>query len=181
MNRNQSLLAHSDCTLKSSSQTSLRLQVAFHWTLWTIGQKKSQWESEYRKHLNTEQFEVQISNGLEFKRSVYLLCTLYQTDQHIRNQDGVYLSGIQMAFRYRTIRHLNFFQPFKYQTSLVFRSPLYVPGCLKDWSQNFAYVVTASESYLRTKQLSSVAMQTNSPFSDLKIEKYIIIYFTGET
>ena len=35
---------------------------------------------EYRKHLNTELFEVQISNGLVFLWSVYVLCQMYQTD-----------------------------------------------------------------------------------------------------
>ena len=36
------------------------------------------------------------------------------------------LFGIQMAFENHTILHPTSFQPFEYQTSLVFRSPLYM-------------------------------------------------------
>ena len=51
----------------------------------------------------------------------------------IRKQDGVHLygiqmvrqSGIQMAFKNYTIWHPNSFQPFEYQTSSLFKSPLY--------------------------------------------------------
>ena len=62
-----------------------------------------QWGSEYRpfeyqKHLNTELFEVQISNGLVFK--CYVLCTrptIQIPNQYIRKQDGIHLSSIQMV------------------------------------------------------------------------------------
>ena len=37
----------------------------------------------------------------------------------------VRLSGIQMELKNQTIWHLTSYRPFKYQTSLVFRSPLY--------------------------------------------------------
>ena len=99
-------------------------------------------------NLNTELFEVQISNGLVFKRfgiqtvwysngqfKCYVLCTrptIQIPDQYIRKQDSIHLSGfqmvglsgIQMAFENQTILHPTSFQPFKFQTSLEFRSPL---------------------------------------------------------
>ena len=63
---------------------------------------KIQWGSEYQpfkywKHLNTQLFEVRISNG-----------------QLI----------LDPPFEYRTIWHPTSFRSFKYQTSSVFRSPL---------------------------------------------------------
>ena len=55
-------------------------------------------------------------------------------DQYLRKQDDVHLSGIQMvqlfgiqmASKYQTIWHPTSFQPFKCQTSWVFRFPLYL-------------------------------------------------------
>ena len=54
---------------------------------------------EYKKHLNTKLFEVQISDGLIFKLSsvCFGLCsrpTIKKLDQNIRKQDGIYLSFI---------------------------------------------------------------------------------------
>ena len=65
----------------------------------------------------------------------YVLCTrltILIPDQYVRKQDGINFSGIQMvglssiqlAFKKWTIWHPTSFQPFEYQTSLVFRSPL---------------------------------------------------------
>ena len=55
---------------------------------------------EYRKNLNTELFEVWISNG----RSMgYVLCsrpTIQIPDQYIRKLDGVHMSNIQMVGLY---------------------------------------------------------------------------------
>ena len=70
-------------------------------------------------HLNIKLFEVWISIGLVFQRSVYVLCPVYKTNhlntkhQYKRKQDGihllgiqmVWLSGIQMVFEYWTIWH----------------------------------------------------------------------------
>ena len=96
-----------------------------------------QWGSVYRafeywKHLNTgniwilETFEYWTFWSLDFKWSVYVLCTrptiqiLYL---YLRKQDGVDTSGIQMAFKYQTIWHPTSFRPFKYRRSSVFSSP----------------------------------------------------------
>ena len=46
------------------------------------------------------------------------------SDHHLNS--GQFLSGIQMAFEYRTIQRLDYFEPFKYRTSPLFRSPLYI-------------------------------------------------------
>ena len=73
----------------------------------------------YTDHLNTNLFEVRISNGFVFKWSVYVLCSNGQfmchvlctrpivqiTDQYIRKQDGVHSSSIEMAFEYPAIWH----------------------------------------------------------------------------
>ena len=75
-------------------------------------------------HLTTKLFEVRISNGLVFKWSGYVLCPMYLTNQYLKKQDGVHLSGfqmvglaaIQMASKYWTIWHPISFQPFEYQT-----------------------------------------------------------------
>ena len=80
-------------------------------------------------------FEVRISNGWSMG---YVLCTTPTNqipDQYIRKADGNHLSGIQMvglssilvAFENQNIWHPTSFQPFVYQTSSVFRSPLYLP------------------------------------------------------
>ena len=58
------------------------------------------------------------------------LCAMSRTTK----QDGIHLSGIQMvgmlgiqaAFKYQTIWCPISFQTVKYQTNLVFRSPLYL-------------------------------------------------------
>ena len=85
---------------------------------------------------NFLKFEFQMvwySNGQSMG---YVLCTsrtIRILDQNKRKQDGVHLSGIQMvglsgiqmAFENQTIWHLTSFRPFEYQTSSVFRSPLY--------------------------------------------------------
>ena len=87
---------------------------------------------EYQKHLNIKLFEVHITNSLVFKWSVYVLSPMsvyvpYVIDQQFKfrkvlgKQDGIHLSGFQMAFKYPTIWHPNSFRPFQYQTSLVFR------------------------------------------------------------
>ena len=104
-----------------------------------------QWWSEYLKHLITGSIwkpkflkfgfqRVWYSNG----RSMgYVLCTrptIWIPDQYIRKQVGVHfsgiemvgLSGIEMALKNQTIWHPTYFWPCKYQTSLVFRSPLYL-------------------------------------------------------
>ena len=94
---------------------------------------KLQWGFEYRKHWYTKLFEVLISNGRFMDYVICTIPTIGIPDQHIRNQDGIHLSCIQMvglsciqmAFGYQTIWHPTSFWPFKYQTSLVFRSPLY--------------------------------------------------------
>ena len=62
-----------------------------------------------------------------------LLKRIYFSFIYSRKQDGVYLSGIkmvvlssiQMALKNQTIWHPTSFQPLEYQTSLVFRSPMY--------------------------------------------------------
>ena len=61
-----------------------------------------QWGSEYQKHLNTELFEVRISNGLVFKWSGYGLCPMHQT-----------------TFENQTIWHLTSFQTFKYRAQCM--------------------------------------------------------------
>ena len=79
--------------------------------------------------MNTKLFEAPISNDWVFKWSIaYILCTrltIQILDQYIWNQDGIHLSGIQMAFQNQTIWHQNSFRPFEYWISSVFRSPLY--------------------------------------------------------
>ena len=55
---------------------------------------------------------VQYSNG-QFMG--YILCTIptiWIPDQYIREQDGIHLSGIQMAFKHQTIWHSTTFRPF---------------------------------------------------------------------
>ena len=76
---------------------------------------------------------VQYSDG----RSMgYVLCTtptIQIFDLYIRKQDGIHLSiiqmvglsSIQMTFQNQTFWHPTSFRPFKYQTSLVFRSSVY--------------------------------------------------------
>ena len=59
--------------------------------------------------------------------------TILILDQYIRKQDCihfssiqmVWLSGVQMGFKYGTVWHPTSFQTFKYPTSSAFRSPLY--------------------------------------------------------
>ena len=58
--------------------------------------------------------------------------TIQKWNYYLRINDGsqmfglrmVWLSGFQMAFEYQTIGHTTSFQPFEYQTSLAYRSPL---------------------------------------------------------
>ena len=85
-------------------------------------------------------FEIQTFWSSYFKgfgiQMGYILCTrptIWIMDQYIRKQDGVHLSGIQMfelfgiqmGSKNQTIWHLTSYGPFDYQTSSVFRSPLY--------------------------------------------------------
>ena len=104
-------------------------------------QGQIQWGSEYRslkyqKHLNTKLFGVWISNCLVFK--CFVLCsrpTIQIPDPYIRKQVGVdwssiqmvRLSGIQIAIEYWAIWQQTSFQPFKYRSSLLFRSPMPQP------------------------------------------------------
>ena len=92
------------------------------------------------KSLNTQLFEVWISNGWSVG---YFLCTrpaVQIPDQYLRKQDRVHLSsiqmaglsGLQMAFKNQTILHPTSFRPFEYQTSSVFRSPLYWPSLVSN-------------------------------------------------
>ena len=48
-----------------------------------------------------------------------------QDDQYLSGIQMVRLSGIQMSIKYQTIWHPTSYQPVEYQTSLVFRSPMY--------------------------------------------------------
>ena len=83
-------------------------------------------------------FEYQTFWSSDFKWSVcgFVLCTrptIWIPNQYIRKQDGIYLSsiqmfglsGIQMVFKKPDHLASNLFWPFEYQTSWVFRSPLY--------------------------------------------------------
>ena len=58
------------------------------------------------------------------------------SDQFIRKRDGIHLSSIQMAFETGIwkpdIWHSTSFGPFKYPTSLVFRSPLYTQPSMRN-------------------------------------------------
>ena len=65
---------------------------------------------------------------------VYISVIITQIpNQHVRKQNGIHLSGIQMVglsdiqmvFKYQTIWHPTSLQPFKYWTSSVFTSPLF--------------------------------------------------------
>ena len=53
---------------------------------------------------------------------------------------AVHLSGIQMAFEYRTIWHPTTFRPFEYRTSSVLRSPLYLRPVLRTVQECFYLV-----------------------------------------
>ena len=73
---------------------------------------------------------VQYSDG---RFMGYVQCTgptIWILDQYIRKQVGVHLTGIQMVglSGIQMIGLSGTFQPFEYQTSWVFRSPLY--SCL---------------------------------------------------
>ena len=62
-----------------------------------------QWGSEYRpfeyqKHLNTELFEVSISNSSVFKWSVYVQCPMFLT-----NHSNIRTFGIQPLFDHPTV------------------------------------------------------------------------------
>ena len=87
-----------------------------------------------RETLNTEVFEVGISNGFGIQKvGLWASPTIQISDQYIRKQDGVHLSsiqmvrlsGIQMPFQNQTIWNPTSSWPFQYQTSLVFISQLY--------------------------------------------------------
>ena len=86
-----------------------------------------------------ETFGYRLFWSLYFKwfRIQMVLCTrptIWIPDQYIRKQDGIHFSciqmvglyGIQMAFKNQTMWHPTSFPPFEYQTSSVFRSPLYL-------------------------------------------------------
>ena len=92
------------------------------------------------KHLNTRNIwilnflkfrfqKVQYSNGRSMGYVLYTRPTIWIPDQYIKNK----MASIFPVFKwlgcgiwkpYHTIWHLTSFQPFEYQTSLVFRSPL---------------------------------------------------------
>ena len=90
------------------------------------------------QNLNTHLFEVRILNGSVFQCSVYVVCPPHYTNlcktgpvhkkTRWRPLSGIQMAGIpgiQMALEYWTIWCPTSFGPFEYQTSLVFRSPLY--------------------------------------------------------
>ena len=97
------------------------------------------WPFECRKHLNTNLFEF-VLQMVQYLNGPSRLCTsptIWIPNQYIRKEYGIHLSGIQMialssiqmAFQNQTIWHSTSFWPFEYQTSLVFRSPLYLNVC----------------------------------------------------
>ena len=134
-----------------------------------MGQSPVQWGSEYRPFNSGN---IWISNLLKFgfqmvwysngcsKALSYVLDNFYGTrltiwipDQYIRKQDGIHLtgiqmvglSGIQMAFENRTIRHPASFRPLAHQTSSVFRSPRYSNSRFKSFIDFVRPQVTDTE------------------------------------
>ena len=87
--------------------------------------------------LGSKLFGVRISNGQFMCYVLFIRPSIWKPDQYKIKQHSAHLTGIQMiglariqmAFKYFTIWHPASFRPFEYQTSLVFRSPLY-SGCL---------------------------------------------------
>ena len=98
--------------------------------------------STYSGDLNTYFFEVWISNGPVFKWMVYGLCfktNIWIPDQYISIRKKMasiclvakWLGCLVFKWDLKTrlrIWHPTSFWPFKYQTSSVFRSLLYLPG-----------------------------------------------------
>ena len=95
---------------------------------------------------------IWISNFLKFgfQMGSPSLCprpTIWIPDQYIRKEYGIHLSGIQMVglsgiqmtFKNQTIWHPTSFWPFKYQTSSVFRYPLYCEWVELYWTTSWIF------------------------------------------
>ena len=86
------------CIFWIVSGSQIFLLKARFWVFLNFGPNYS--ENLSTNHLNTNLFEIQISNGLVFKWSIYVydLCTrltIQILNQYTRKQEGVHLSGFK--------------------------------------------------------------------------------------
>ena len=152
-------------------------------------------------HLNTG--NIWLPNFLKFKFQMvqysmgYVPCTVMTIlilDQYIKKHDGFHLSGIkmvglssiQMAFENQTIWHPTYFRPFEYQTSSIFRSPLYnvwwkryqfsmLMKLLSSFQSSFCFLQFLMNSELNNCTATVVLSQGYSCFGILKISTSQIV------